>query len=398
MNQKAIITEETIWEDRFSREHFLTNKLDDFMMLFAQILRFGISLQLISEEHCKMISNLIVAGIQDSIVIDEDTDEREERLVISNYLYVINLYLNAMSAWDAWLILKEIRTLQDAKDLAKEAKRFLLESLNPSRKLLIAYKESVFTLGIKNVNQYYDALYHYVNRLMAFDSVYQRFDVRTYHQMFFSFGLYTFIHEVDDLSKDLCTRVNEHVNSFCMEVQLMHLVETHQVISYQKQEILENHERRIEELERIDKKYEEKLSLLKDEYDRRLKDFIQSLHRPGRKKYGYTDELEIEEEYSQKKYQIEVEWENVTKRLKNANVTNENVFSLGRIAFYSLVDIVKEYALYAMALKGIITYPDTSAKRAQILETMDAQKAAKEFVENHNNILSKEQIAYLLDT
>ena len=64
---------------------------------------------------------------------------------------------------------------------------------------------------------------------------------------------------------------------------------------------------------------------------------------------------------------------------------------------YSLVDIIKEYAIFSLAQSGKIAYPESLEERAILLNTIDISSAIHEFVNGIHN-LTDEQRKYLLES
>ena len=177
----------------------------------------------------------------------------------------------------------------------------------------------------------------------------------------------------------------------------METINATSIIHNKKMEALNERSKEDNEIQRIDKFYKKKLAVIRKERDDNLDYYFESLHRRGRKKKGCTDEVEIEQTYARKKRVIENAWHKKVEQFKKEK--EEASFCKVELLMeeYSLVDIIKEYAIFSLAQSGKIVYPESLEERAILLNTIDISSAIDEFV-NGIHDLTDEQRKYLLES
>lgn len=392
-----LLTREEILKEKFNSRHMEVVNDSTIIMYFAWILQVAYELELINVQRRDFLAKLIADTIKGSVIINREFDKTDT--AVENYMYVITMYLQSMPNWEAWLELDNINSFHDAKEFLVKVKSWLNNMLRRPKINLGMTKQKVLSLGLENVTSCYKGLVYYIKQLQGFDYANVALKLKSIHfdKSFAQLGSYTFLNEVSSNASNFLEKLDEVIRSFFMEVSIMETINATSIIRNKTMEALDDRSKDSVDIERIDKFYKKKLAIIRKERDDNLDYYFESLHRPGRKKKGCTDEVEIEQTYARKKRAIESAWHKKVEQLKkekeNASFCKMELL----MDEYSLVDIIKEYAIFSLAQSGKIAYPESLEERAILLNTIDISSAIDEFV-NGIHDLTDEQRKYLLES
>lgn len=394
MNGNELLNRQDIIREEFNELHLDTSDPSVFIMYFAWILQIASEFDFITIEERDSIANYITKAIEESIVINEVFEK--EQTAIENSMYVVSLYFQSMPNWDAWMELRTISSISDAKEMLLKINSWLNHKLYSFKLKLSMVKLTVMKLRLKNVEDCYQRLVQVIKQLQKFQYTNVELKLKECHseQYFTSLSSYVFLKENSSSGFNLLERLDEVIDWFCKEVSILDSIDAKKIINHKIIEAKDDELKDYQELNSIDRKYKDMLKKLKKERDDNLDYYFESLHRPGRKRNGCSDEVEIEQEYTRKKRALENEWrKKIAEASKRHKEAIDNKVELLQ-EDYSLVDIIKEYAIFSLAKAGKISYPETLEQRAELLKTIDLDMAIREFIKE-NDKLSSTQVSFL---
>ena len=381
MAGKELLTREDLLRETFNNSEIDTKDVQKFLIYFGGILQLGISEGLIDEAGRNFIANAITNAIETKTTSDDEY-VATNYVQIRNYMYIVSSYLYSKSKWDAWLELTAIKSNEDAYTLLDNATNWLNKKLTSYMELLNDIKLSVVKVKVENVSNAYKILVAITKNALASTSDITNFDVKVYHNSALSIGTYILMEEnklqnEENFFEELCNTIY----SFCMEVSILSKINAKKVLSGKKREAngyFRSSQIRVAEL---DCTYKEKLSELKKEYDKKSK--------------KCKDSMALQREYSDAKFKLEKEWEEKSNQLENF-LEKEELLQLELLGGeYSLLDLIKEYAIYAMALNEKIVYPETMKERSSMLMVLNTKDAISEFISGNEQILTSKEIEFL---
>lgn len=394
MNGKELLNRQDIIREEFNELHLDTSDPSVFIMYFAWILQIASEFDFITIEERDSIANYITKAIEESIVINEVFEK--EQTAIENSMYVVSLYFQSMPNWDAWMELRTISSISDAKEMLLKINSWLNHKLYSFKLKLSMVKLTVMKLNLKNVENCYQRLVQVIKQLQKFRYTNVELKLKECHseQYFTSLSSYVFLKENSSSGFNLLERFGEVIDWFCKEVSILDSIDAKKIINHKIIEAKEDELKDYQELNSIDCKYKDMLKKLKKERDDNLDYYFESLHRSGRKRNGCSDEVEIEQVYVRKKFFLENEWKKkIAEATKRQRYANDNKVELLQ-EDYSLVDIIKEFAIFSLAKAGKIDYPETLEQRAEMLKNLNLDKAISEFIKGNSNLNSM-QIEFL---
>ena len=398
MNNNVLITQEELLKEKFNSQEIInTENIAEFLLYFARILQLGVMEELIGGDEFNFISNMLTKAISNCIIIPEDDEFVDDSEQIANYMYVITLYLQSKSNWEAFLELKDLTSIEKAQTFVAEVKSWILKKLTAQILILETNKQNVQKLNMQNVTSCYNSLRKVLNNFMHFDNVSFTFHLKLYHKSSFQPVEYSFLKTDFDYLPNFYEKLSKMISYFILEVSIMAKLNVKSLVNGKLDEAKEISDLMQSKSEVLNKEYEEKINNLRKEYETDLQCYYDSLHRPGRKKKGLKDDVLITRKYVEKKKAIESKLERKFSLLLEEQQTQDNNMIPILDENYSLIDLIKEYALFGLAQKGIFNYPSNAEARGQMLMAINLDVAISEFISMNKTILTNEQINYLLD-
>ena len=393
MSGNELLSREDILKEEFNSQSIETT---EFIKFFTSILQLAYDFNLIDIEQRNLIARNIIIAIEESIILSREFDDKSN--ATENYMYVISSYLQSKSNWEAWCELRKINSVISAKEFLARAKSWLKFRLKSATLNLAKIKQTVLVLNLQNITSCFQNLVNIIKQFEGFDYANVGINLKLSHGdvSMVSIGNYEFVRNDFSSSPNFLERLCECVYEFCMEVGILNTINAKNIIENKQIEAMEDHSRAFEKIEKINRFYKKKLSDLRKEKADNLDYYFDSLHKPGRKRKGCSDEVEIEQEYARKKRALEKEYKQkmALAKKKNEEATYNKMELLKDE--YSLVDIIKEYAIFSLAQSGKRLYPESLEERAILLNTIDISFAIEEFVNGIHN-LTNEQRKYLLE-
>lgn len=383
MTGTKLLTREDFLKENFNTIKIDTKDVKRFLLYFGGILELAISGGLINENERNIISNTITNAIEFE-TLQEDDDDCTNYIQIRNYMYIINSYLQSKSNWDAWLELRTIKSAGNANVLIHNAKTWITRKLKDSETLLTTIKPSISKLNISTITNAYKILSATLKNAITSTSDITTFDVKEYHNIALNIGTYILMDEFklqneENFFEELCSTIY----NFYMEISILSKINAKKLIHDKKNEITAYFTNISNRAESINHMYKDKLSSLKREYSKKLK--------------NCDDQIQADKEYLKAKSNIEKEWEEKLAEFEKQLVKEEICQFEILNGEYSLYDLIKEYAIYGMALKEEIYYPSTMKERNVMLMVIDNKHAISEFISATKQVLTNEQIEFLKD-
>ena len=393
-SQNVLLTKDALLKENFNSYKIETKTVEEFLLYFVAILKIGIKNNLIDEQLMEFIVKKITMAINQLIETDEDDEFANIDAQIANFMYVITLYLKEKENWDAYNELIDITSVEKAKELAKKAKLWIQKKLKTQLVKLSLIKSQVDKINQKNVSDCFESMVAYVKKFISFDSINQNFDLKYFHIAAIEFEVsYCLLKEAK--KDNVYDRICENIKNFSIEVAIMSKIDAKTFFDRKKVESDESEDLKEKEINSIDMLYEEKLKSLKTEIDERMHNYLDALHKKGRKKKGCSDEVEIMQEWDLRKRAIESEW---IREIEEVSYKHEvsRAYQMEILAKeYTLYDLIKEFAIFSLAEKGKIEYPDTLEKKGVMLRNISFEIAVDEFIEFNKHLLDNEEICYL---
>lgn len=371
---------------------FSTVTVKEFLLYYSWILQIVYQEKIISEEHRNEIANMIVNSI-DMITSCELGSMLEDNTVqIANYLYIITLYLSEKSNWDSWLELRQVTDFDSAKEFCLGVKKWFISKLSKEKLLLDSSYKYVQKINITYISETYNKLKNMVCKFKAFDRP-NVVSFKQYHDMSMDDGIYICLSKRIGKSLNCFERLVEQIYAFNLETSILAIVDFKHFYNAMKQETEGFEENQNIQIFEIDDKYEKLLKDLLDNKNKKLDYYYQSLHRPGRKRKGCADEIEIENLYRIQKAKIEKRWEMELE--SNYKMQEEERFNTMEALneFISLRDFIKQYYVFSLSKRGAIEYPSTQKELNNLLVNIPMDRALDEFLREFS--LSDVQTEYL---
>lgn len=418
MEKNYMLTKSAVAKERFNAEYFaiepgfsleIKNK---FINYYMQLIQFAYELDLIPEEARGHIAQALMSAIEKR--------EQGRVLIATNYLYVVTLWLQSMSNWDAWLKLSSLKGSSEANTFLDSATSWFKGEVSSLLADLSAIKKAVFALGDNSLKNNYLLLEKEVEAARDLTA-----DLKNLHCADTGFLAYGLLKPVK--STNYLDGLKQAVAAFVTEISILTKCDIKNVIRQKKKEVatakaeLESQTVALNEdyakaLKELEAKKSEKLdhaAIVRAEYQEKCDTLEQNIAEENpeldedelaelyEEHYNllfdeYIGPLpeepsDIESWYENEKYQLDLKF----KKLENSLEQDASNATLPS-SECSLRDICKEYALFALASRQLMVYPDTPEARAKALEDISDETAISEFFNSPMATkLSKSDLEYL---
>ena len=388
--KQELLTKEDSLKERFNSFPLRTETLKQHMMYPHSILHIGTMMAEITSETESNIMNDVLEAMSESVTINEDGEAIP--ILVANYMYIFTLYLQSMSIWNAWLKLTSINSKYDALEVIGDAKSWLSIQTSILYQRLMNFKNNVLALNINNVTLFYENLTKSVKQINSFNEAYSQLNLKHNHNFNDAFESYRLI-PISKKYSNYLEYLESKIECFEYEVSIMLTVGAAETFEKKRIEMNDSTTSDEQKTSTLDNEMKEKLKNLKDKFDSDLLLYYKELHRPGPKTMK-KDDTTLIREYNAEKIRLEDEWNKRAEALEKEQ-TEATWAKLELLTEdYNLLDLIKEYAIYAMAIDGEIQYPNTPEERGLVLSSLNIQKAIPLFIKV-NPKLSNEQINYL---
>lgn len=437
MCSSYLMTNEDAVKQRFNCETIDISQLKCFVGYYLCILQLAFEYQFISEKERNVFSEMILRAIY--------VEAHDDIIVVSNYNYVISLWLQSMSKYDAWKRISSISCMDDAKKFTQEAKEWFLKNVESILSIAKEANEIAVQISDKALIELSNQVMQLVSNFWkAFEEgIASDCNLKSLHKERSTYIGYDFLGEEDIYcTSNYFEKVAVFVRKFRMEIGILQKIASSELVSAiheqdEKMAIQKERERQTKlELERkkIDKKIKElqaQLDSLNENYSKRLTSFISyeeaeearvlEMEEKFRKEHPELDEIEMEEaldiyfaneyeymdenpyddpsielEYSERKAELEEEIDEL--RNQNEETLNDIALSASRIfrPIMTLIKVAKEYVIFDKSQRGEMKYPTRYKQKDAVFSSISTREATSFLLRSVDRFnFSTEEITYL---
>lgn len=409
-----LLSREDVAKERFNSQNFkpvsgnTEKEQNQFIFYFMQILQFAFELNLINEEVRNNLATILTT------TIEKQADGRVAR--ITNFLYIVTLWLQSMTNWDAWIKLSSIKTEKEAVLFLNSATGWyfsrldkLLESCNQS----VTLKEPSFSRALLVLKE------------TVSESKRLNINLKSAHKSLIAVS-YIFLREPEALN--YLERLEKTVQAFLIEISILQKIDAKSIIRKKHREMEKFEFQKAKRTLDLQNTLENELEALKTKYDQKIqasldaqKKFSNALNELEKKFIAehpelqgdeleeafddyldnlpddfwdttYEDTAEIDKWYQKTKNKIIQKFEKAEKKLEKVQ---ENIDFSVVSDDYNLETLIKEFALFSLAQKQVIAYPSTLEEKCTILREIPLKMAISEFIKEMKVEFSAEELQYL---
>lgn len=406
----------------FDAERRNKEAASDFMRAYLYILQLAYEYEFICEEERDAIAKAILLAVNEAA--------EDERVLVSNYVYVIGLRLLSMSNYEAWQELKNVTSKSNADKLISETKSWFVEHMNSV--LDFTRQSRRIALGLKNgfINSSWETVEKTVTVLtgalevgtaIEFKSIHKECvsAVIMYHLLKFETGT-SYIERVEDYARKLA--IETSILLKCNGEKLMRsiakdrktpkkvivsadAIRARQEVEAERRKLNEievSYTQRLQKIADSEVIFDELLTKFEDEHsDLSEEELEDAFDEYWMAHPSYTEEIysDVDEEFRKVKRKQQERVDRAQERLdeieENA-VQMQSMFEQ-KADDITLETIIKEYALFHAAKQGKITYPQDYMEKELMLMNFPLEIAIQVFLQYEADkvSLTAEEIAYL---
>lgn len=407
--------------ERFDSQDFNSNitTANQFIFYYLQLVEFATVLKIITENQKNAIINNLTQEISDLA--------NAQPHIVSNYLYVVTLYLQSKSNWEAWQELEKLQYSKNVSGFITNVSSWFLNQVHILKNKMTAYRKDVSSLKCESFSKDFKNLQLYITELTTFASAHTCLVFKTLHTSHIAIQ-YTTLSKIT--GKNYFETLTLTIHNFITELLILKDINGLQILQNQKKLLHNAHNSISEKSNALSSSLEDALEKLKLEFDARMKKhdeaqekldqkmneleeefkknnphlsedalevafdkYLDSLPADFWKAYDYEDEQEINRWYSTRRNKIIKQFEIAEKKLEKESFNDQ--LSIEPLNKDSLESIIKEFALFNMAQKQEIVYPTTLAEKNSLLLKIDIKNAIPEFIANFQDKLSDVEMEYL---
>lgn len=412
-----LLSREDVAKERFNSQNFkpvsgnTEKEQNQFIFYFMQILQFAFELNLINEEVRNNLATILTT------TIEKQADGRVAR--ITNFLYIVTLWLQSMTNWDAWIKLSSIKTEKEAVLFLNSATGWYFSRLDKLSKLLESSNQPVASLKEHSISQAFLVLKETVSES-------KRLNVNLKAHKLLIPVSYIFLKEPEALN--YLERLEKTIQAFLIEISILQKIDAKSIIRKKHREMEKFEFQKGKRTLDLQNTLENELEALKTKYDQKIqasldaqKKFSNALNELEKKFVAehpelqgdeleeafddyldnlpddfwdttYEDTAEIDKWYQKTKNKIIQKFEKAEKKLEKVQ---ENIDFSVVSDDYNLETLIKEFALFSLAQKQVIVYPSTLEEKCTILREIPLKMAISEFIKEMKVAFSEEELQYL---
>ena len=422
-------------KSRFNCEVIDLTQLKNFIGYYLCILKLAFDYQFINEKERNFISKLILQAIY--------TVSNSNAVVVSNYHYVISLWLQSMSKYDAWTKINSLADFQAAREFVEEAKKWFLKEADIVFSVSQKAKIKAEQIGDKDLVEQANNVLQIVSDLWkCFEmKVAGQCNLKSLHKERSIYCGYDFIY-VEDMytARNYLERIKIFAEKFSMEMGILQRIASDTLIfQLHKQDSMfavqeelkqrQNAEKRkryiskkimqlTKELEHLDEEHYEMLER-KASFEKEEESYFLKLEEEFRKKHSELSEAEMEEaldeyfgtiEFQDNPYEeSSISNDYFSEReiilMEITDLSNEQEDILNMITLseakiqmpkITLMRVIKEYAVFEKSNRGEIRYPTSQKEKEKAFSSIRIEEAIAVLLMNAEAFnFSEEEIKFL---
>lgn len=401
MSNYMITQEEFIKEQFIDKKIHLDGSVKAFLNYFVAILLMVRDMGIISDERRDSIFGNIALAFE---------SKSKNNIIITNIMYVLSAWLKSMDLYTAWKELDSIKNLDSAVETLEKSKDWYKRQILEMKSNLLASEKSIRIIDNEKLKISYEKLFNLLGVLEKYD-LNPQFSLKSEHVTNLNsvFLPYSFITEDYKQEDSVIESLKKIYYNFLVEIRIFAKLNGKEFVVFSKEEYDKSEtEKAIEEME-LNEKYEELLKQADEEYKDALAEArkfdirFEKMTKQEQEKipveeFEHYDVVRIEREFIKKKEKIKKEWDYAEDALnKNLDQIRDMEGSLVFQAdMPSLLYTMQEFALWSLAKKGVIEYPQTRAQKGIMLDTMPLSTVIAEVLEKADAIgLTDCEFAYL---
>lgn len=392
---------------------------DRFILYFMQFLQFAYINNMISDNRRNFVADTLIKRVNHLA--------NNNIRILTNYLYIITLWLKNQTNYAAWNEIKSINTEKEADNFIEHACSWFTKKISEISERLKTTEKLVLQIGSQDLMQSFVFLNQSLNEVVNFST--SGINLKDLH---FSDASPIFFSVKNINETEYFASLRKTIDVFEIEVKILYKVNARDFFKKKRGEVNKFKKSRKkstnnpildksldEWLAELKKEFEEKLESVKaqeessankldelenqfalehpelegDEFDKAFDTFLESYFEENSYEEEFSDPLEIEEWYSNKKEEFIQEYADAEEEESQEESSKDEILLNSEID--SLENMIKEYAIFAFANQGRFDYPANIAERDQLMNTITLEEAIPEFLDAFSEKLSKEEIAYL---
>lgn len=397
-------------ENEFLKDYFQNNR---FILYFVQLLHFALKLNIITKDACNFIVTNLISTIEKEV--DGNT------ILVSNYLYIITIYLKTMSNYDAWIELKNLKSKHDAKSFLTRVSLFYGNNVEYLIKKLASITTVVGKLESIELSNDLVFLRSFVNdlKICLTDSSVNLKDCHSTNPVITYNFLFT-----DKSADNYIDRIISIIDQFHTEICMLEKLNAKEVfkqnykqtlsfsgdLSYEDdmdkelEKLKAKYKKKLEKSEKAQEEFDKKITLLEENFQKEHSDLSEEEYEKAFDEYfdnlddsifgiTYEDSNSIDSWYQYEKNSILEKYSEIDR--KQEKRFRESITFSDNLQICSLKDFILEYGLFALASNGEIIYPQDNNEKIIALDNLDISKCIKLFLKHFKDNLSDLEVSYL---
>ena len=380
----SIVTIEKVKEEQFNSYNFSVDTVQKYMAYFILLLSVACEMDIISEaEKARINQNLLFA-------ITAKT--KGKAILVANVIYVYTYWLLSKKPSDA---LSELRKLvsKDAADVSlEESKKFLKSFITRNRTVLLSVKNKVMKNDNEAITNSYNQLFDLLADCEKFDES-EDIVFKTMHAIALPC---VYISLKEPKRENYFQQLGDFIKIFTTEMGIMAKLNGADFFKNLNEQASANESAYSKALENLDEKYNSELKKLKIEYGKMEKEAREKEANLTNSRL-YLSPDEVRKQYLNKKEKLLEAWNREEKAILKKQGMEESVDIVSaEISIPGLCWLIKEFALYIQAQRGLRSYPQTAKAKAKALDGMAEKDAISEVLNFKDNIeLTEGEVIYL---
>ena len=380
----SIITIEKVKEEQFNSYDFSVDTIQKYMAYYMLLLTVACEIGIISETEKERVNQTLLIAIAGKV--------RGKAILVANIIYVYTYWLLSKKPSEALEELRHIVTSADAEESLEKAKKFFKSFISRNRVLLISVKSKV----MKNENETIVNCYNQLQDLLAECEKFDESEDVVFKTMHTVSIPCVYLPLKEPKRENYFQQLGDFINIFTTEMGIMAKLNGEVFFQNLNTQSNINEAKYSKEIQALEDKYNAELKKLKEEYEKLEKEAREREANPTNN-HIFLSPDEVRNNYLKKKDYILKAWDSAEKNLLKKQGLEDSVDLVSaEINLPSVVWLIKEFALYTQAKRGMRRYPKMPKAKAKALDGMSNETAISEVLKFKDEILLTEsEVKYL---
>lgn len=362
MMEHNIITAKDSQKEQMNSRIIQVTNLEVYLTYYMILLNIANEIGIISKERVNTIHKFIK-----NVVVD---DAGSRMVVIANMFYILSTYLQTMPLYEAYEMLEGITSTRTARDLIEKSQSFWKVELQKQISILNSVRKKVHQLNVEKIIKQFNE-FNIAISAVASATVNSAVNLKELHKsvgIFMSF--YVTMKSADETN--VLTKLKTEIISFVTEISILAKFNTQRFIKQVNEEMRKLEKLQEKQLANLEKEQKRQTTIASKLFEQ------QKVEKIAKQEAAGLSSKQILQNLANEWYDIQKEIERKI-ALREEEIEKITIFLNNECTLHN---VIIKYALYSLAKKEELVYPETIQEREILAEKISLKIVIREILES----------------